>query len=251
MAKLPDFMKNMGTKKENKLLINDITKIINEARAEIEEQAKYYNLQWKIDMLTALKQEAIRLYQEAINEANEVNTSYEQKIREIEATQYPGARVNRDDILSIDYELRTLKAELNMTDNKREVVDKYLGSVIGAKAVLLMFEDPDVDLGFWTKDIYAQAFLKSKTQAELDFEKQKQEKINNIKLEQSEQFNTGTLLAAKRILEGNPSKSVPSLENIFDDEIRKAQRMMDNERQAIKDEVRREMMKEGAKDGTN
>lgn len=251
MARLPEFMKNMGTKQNSRLLINDIVRAVNETKQDIEEQSKYYNLQWKMNMLVTLKQEAIKLYKQAIEEANEVTAEYEQKIREIEATQYPGARVDRDDILSIDYELRTLRAELNMTDNKQAVIDKYLGSTMGAKAVLLMFEDPNIDLGFWTKEIYVQAFLKSKSQAELDFEKQKQNRINALKLEQAEQFNTGTLLAAQRILEGNPAKGMPTLENMFDEEIRQVQRMMDNEKEVMRNELRREIMKEGAENGTN
>lgn len=246
MARLPEFMKNMGSTKNNKLLINQITEVINQARAEIEEQAKYYNLQWKIDMLTALKKEAIELYQAAIEEANSVNIDYEKKISEIEATQYEGARIGKDDTATLDFELRSLKAELNMTNNKEKVIDKYLASKIGAKAVLMLFADKDIDLGHQAQNIYTRAFMKSKTQAELDFEVKKQEQINALKLEQANKVNVGNLLAAQRIMQGNPAKGMPSLENIFDDEIRTAQIMMDNERAAIKDEVRREIMKEGA-----
>lgn len=245
MARLPEFMKNMGSTKNNKLLINQITEVINQARAEIEEQAKYYNLQWKIDMLTALKKEAIDLYNKAIEEANAVNADYERRIREVEATQYEGSRVNKDEAAILDFEFRSLKAELNMTDDKQKVIDKYLASKIGAKAILLMFSEPNVDLGFWTKDIYAKAYMKSKTQAELDFEIKKQEQINQLKLEQAEKVNIGKLLAAQRIMQGNPAKGIPSLENMFDEEIRQLQRMMANEREAIKDEVRRELMREG------
>lgn len=245
MARLPEFMKNMGSAKNNKLLINQVTEVINQARAEIEEQAKYYNLQWKIDMLTALKKEAIDLYNKAIEEANAINNDYERRIREVEATQYEGSRVNKDEAAILDFEFRSLKAELNMTDDKQKVIDKYLASKIGAKAILLMFLEPNVDLGFWTKDIYAKAYMKSKTQAELDFEIKKQEQINQLKLEQAEKVNIGKLLAAQRIMQGNPEKGIPSLENKFDEEIRQVQRMMDNERKAIKDEVYRELMQEG------
>lgn len=246
MARLPEFMKNMGSTKNNKLLINQITEVINQARAEIEEQAKYYNLQWKIDMLTALKKEAIDLYNKAIEEANAINNDYERRIREIEATQYEGSRVNKDEAAILDFEFRSLKAELNMTDDKSKVIDKYLASKIGSKAIMLMFAEPDVDLGFWTKDIYAKAYVNSKTQAELDFEIKKQEKINQLKLEQAEKVNIGKLLAAQRIIQGNPAKGIPSLENMFDEEIRQLQRMMANEREAIKEEVKRELMREGA-----
>ena len=246
MARLPEFMKNMGKSTNEKLLIAEITEKINAARAEIEEQAKYYNLQWKIDMLTALKKEATELYQQAIEEANNVNGGYEQKINELEAMQYEGARIGKDDTATLDYELRSLKAELNMTNDKYKVIDKYLASKIGAKAVLMLFADKDIDLGHQAHNIYTKAFMKSKTQAELDFEVKKQEQINALKLEQSNKFNVGNLLAAQRIMQGNPAKGMPSLENKFDEEIRQAQRMMDNERAAIKDEVRREVMREGA-----
>ena len=246
MRRLPDFMKNMGSTKNNKLLINQITEVINQARAEIEEQAKYYNLQWKIDMLTALKKEAVELYNKAIDEANNINAQYEKQIKEIESSQFEGSRVSKDDAVTLDFELRSLKAELNMTDNKQKVIDKYLSSKLGAKAVMLMFSEPDVDLGLWTKDIYAKAFMKSKTQAELDFEIKKQEKVNQLKLEKSEQFNIGNLLAAQRIMQGNPERGMPSLEKVFDNEIRQVRQMMDNERKAIKEEVKRELMREGA-----
>lgn len=245
MARLPDFMKNMGSTKNNKLLINQITEVINQARAEIEEQAKYYNLQWKIDMLTALKKEAIDLYNKAIEEANAINNDYERRIREIEATQYEGSRVNKDEAAILDFEFRSLKAELNMTNDKEKVIDKYLASKIGAKAVLMLFADKDIDLGHQAQNIYTRAYMKSKTQAELDFEIKKQEKINQLKLEQAEKVNIGKLLAAQRIMQGNPEKGIPSLENMFDEEIRQVQRMMDNERKAIKDEVYRELMQEG------
>jgi hypothetical protein len=196
-------------------------------------------------MLTALKKEAIDLYNKAIEEANAVNNDYERRIKEIEATQYEGARVNKDEAAILDFELRSLKAELNMADDKQKVIDKYLATKIGAKAILLMFSEPNVDLGFWTKDIYAKAYMKSKTQAELDFEIKKQEQINQLKLEQAEKVNIGKLLAAQRIMQGNPEKGIPSLENMFDEEIRQLQRMMANEREAIKDEVYRELMREG------
>ena len=88
--------------------------------------------------------------------------------------------------------------------------------------------------------------MKSKTQAELDFEIKKQEKVNQLKLEKSEQFNIGNLLAAQRIMQGNPERKMPSLEKVFDDEINQVRQMMDNERKAIKEEVKRELMREGA-----
>ena len=248
MARLPEFMKNMGSTKNNKLLINQVTEVINQARAEIEEQAKYYNLQWKIDMLTALKKEAIDLYNKAIEEANAINNDYERRIREIEATQYEGGRFNKDDTATLDFELRSLKAELNMTDDKQKIIDKYLASKIGAKAVLMLFADKDIDLGYLkhqAQNIYAKAYVNSKTQAELDFEIKKQEQINQLKLEQAEKVNIGKLLAAQRIMQGNPAKGIPSLENMFDEEIRQLQRMMANEREAIKNEVYRELMQEG------
>lgn len=246
MGRLPDFMKNMGSTKNNKLLINQITEVINQARAEIEEQAKYYNLQWKIDMLTALKKEAVELYNKAIDEANNINAQYEKKIKEIESSQFEGSRVSKDDAVTLDFELRSLKAELNMTDDKQKVIDKYLASKIGAKAVLMLFADKDIDLGHQAQNIYTRAYMKSKTQAELDFEIKKQEQINQLKLEQAEKVNIGNLLAAQRIMQGNPAKGIPSLENMFDEEIRQLQRMMANEREAIKEEVKRELMREGA-----
>ena len=104
-----------------KALINEVSEAVRKARAEIEEQAKYYNLQWKIDMLTKLKKEAIQLYQEAIAEANDINSHYEKQIREIEATQYEGSRVNKDEAAILDFEFRSLKAESNMTDDKQRL----------------------------------------------------------------------------------------------------------------------------------
>ena len=245
MARLPEWMKNMGKATNEKLLITEVTEAVRKARAEIEEQAKYYNLQWKIDMLTKLKREAIDLYNKAIEEANAINNDYERRIREIEATQYEGSRVNKDEAAILDFELRSLKAELNMTDDKFKVIDKYLASKIGAKAVLMLFADKDIDLGHQAQNIYAKAYVNSKTQAELDFEIKKQEQINQLKLEQAEKVNIGKLLAAQRIMQGNPAKGIPSLENMFDEEIRQLQRMMANEREAIKNEIYRELMQEG------
>jgi len=246
MPRLPEFMKNMGNGTNQKLLINEITAIVSSARKEIEEQAKYYNLQWKIDMITQLKKEAIALYQLAIDEANSVNADYEKKIAGLEAAQYEGARINKDDTAALGYELKSLKAELNMTNDKNIVIDKYLASKIGAKAVLMLFADKDVDLGIYAHSIYSKAFMKSKTQAELDFEIRKQDKINSLKLEQSNKIDFGSLLAAQRIMQGNPTMKMPSLENMFDEEIRQTRMAMNNERSAIKEEVRMELMREGA-----
>lgn len=249
MPRLPEFMKNMGNGTNQKLLINEIAVMVNDARKGIEEQAKYHNLQWKIDMLTQLKKEAAALYRQAIEEAQTVNADYEKKIAELEASQYGGARVSKDDSIALEYELKTLKAELNMTSNKNEVIDKYLASKIGAKAVLMLFADKEVDLGIYSHSIYTKAFMKSKSQAELDFEVKKQEKIDSLKAEQSNRINVGSLLAAQRTMSGNPSLKMASLENMFDEEIRQTKLMMSNERDAIKDEVRRELIREGVTEG--
>ena len=47
-------------------------------------------------------------------------------------------------------------------------------------------------------------------------------------------------------MQGNPERKMPSLEKVFDDEINQVRQMMDNERKAIKEEVKRELMREGA-----
>lgn len=211
-----------------KALITEVSEAVKKARAEIEENAKYYNLQWKIDMLTELKRKALALYEEAINEANSINANYEKQIREIEASQYEGGRFNKDDTATLDFELRSLKAELNMTDDKSKVIDRYLASKIGSKAVLMLFADKDIDLGHQAQNIYAKAFVNSKTQAELDFEIKKNEKINNLKLEQANGFNAGQLLAAQRVMQGSIEKGIPTLERKFDDEIEALKRQLDN-----------------------
>lgn len=221
-------IKFMERKSQPKALITEVAEVINKARADIEESAKYYNLQWKIEMLTELKRKAIALYEEAINEANSINANYEKQIREIEATQYEGARNSEIDLAVIDYELRKFKSELNMTDDKSKVIDKYLATKTGARAILMMFAEPDVDLGLWTKDIYAKAFVSSKSQAELDFEIAKQDKINNLKLEQADGFNIGQLLAAQRVMQGSITKGIPTLERKFDDEIEALKRQLDD-----------------------
>ena len=128
----------MGKSSNNKLMINQITEVINQARAEIEEQAKYHNLQWKADMLTALKKEAVELYNKAIDEANSTNAQFEKQIKEIESSQFEGSRVSKDDAVTLDFELRSLKAELNMTDNKQKVIDKYLSSKLEQKVMLML-----------------------------------------------------------------------------------------------------------------
>jgi len=231
------------------LKINDIVSRLAEARREINEQAKYYNLQWKKDALQALKTEALNLFNAAIDEANAVSKQYEDKINSIAAQQYTGARVNKDDIAAIEYELKSLKAELNMTADKNSVIERYLATQTGAKAVMLMFSEKDIDLGLWTQSIYEQAFIKSKSKAELDFEAQKGTQIAELQAQQAQEINVGKLLAVQRIMMGNPVKGVPSLERQFDMDVEACNREMRADREAVKVEARRDIARESAAAG--
>jgi len=231
------------------LKINDISSRLAEARRKIDEQAKYYNLQWKKDALQALKAEALAAYADAIDEAAAVNKQYEDKIDAIAAKRYEGARVNKDDIATIDYELRSLKAELNMTADKNSVIERYMASRTGAKAVLLMFSEKDLDLGIWTQDIYTKAFMKAKTQAEIDFEANKGTQIAALKEQQAQEIDIGKLLAAQRVLTGNPNMKLPSLERQFDMDIDDCDRAMRADREAVKAEARRDIARETAAAG--
>lgn len=226
------------------LKINDLASRLAEARREIDEQAKYYNMQWKKDALQALKAEALELFSAAIDEANAVNKQYEDKINSIVAQQYTGARVNKDDIAAIEYELKSLKAELNMAADKNKVVERYLATQTGAKAVMLMFSEKDLDLGLWTQSIYEQAFVKSKSKAELDFEAQKGTQIAELQAQQAQDINIGKLLAAQRIMMGNANNGVPSLERQFDLDIAACDQEMRTERETLKAEARRDMARD-------
>lgn len=240
---------NAVAAKKAPLMINDIVRWLNDARHSIDQQAKYYNMQWKKDMLQALKAEALTVFAEGIDEANVVSKQYEDKINWLTAQQYTGARVNKDDIATVDYELRSLKAELNMAADKNSVIERYLATQTGAKAVMLMFSEKDIDAMLLTQSVYERAFIKSKPKAELDFEANKSTQIKELKAQQEQEFNIGTLLAAQRILTGNPSNAMPSLERRFDLDIEECDNAMRMERDALKRETRREIAREQATAG--
>lgn len=231
-------------KRENGLLINRVSAMVTQAKKDIDKQAKYYNLQWKKEMLQQLKGEAIQLYTQAISEANVINKQFEDRIKEVENQEFPRARVTQDELVNLQYDLQALKAELNMADSKNNVIDKWLATKTGAKVVMMMFSEPNLDLGLWTKDIYARAFVASKSQAELDFEVKKQKEIDAIKTEQASAINIGSLYAAQRVLTGNPSKGLPALARTFDDEILACERSINDEREKLKLEICRELARE-------
>lgn len=237
---------NAVAAKKAPLMINDVVRWLNEARRSIDEQAKYYNMQWKKDMLKALKEEALTVFAEAVDEAVAVSKQYEDKIDWLTAQQYTGARVNKDDIATVDYELRSLKAELNMAVDKNSVIERYLATQTGAKAVMLMFSEKDLDSVLWTKSIYDRAITKAKTKAEQEFEINKSTQIAELKAQQAQEFNIGTLLAAQRILAGSAGNAIPSLERQFDLDIEECDKAMRMERETLKAETRREIAREQA-----
>jgi len=234
----------------SKLSVNTIVAALQQAKREIENEAKYKGQMWKQDALKALKVEALVAFQAALDEAHEVNRQYEEKINTILNEQYTGARVNKNDIEVINYELTALKAELNMNDDKNKVIDKYLATQTGAKAVMLMFSEKDLDLGIWSQSVYKQAFIKSKTREELDFEVQKAPKINELKAQQAAEMNIGSVLAVQAILNGSVQRGTPSLERQFDLDIAACDKAMSAERDTLKAELNREMATQAARKQT-
>ena len=244
-----EFMRGLGNQPPKQLAIESVVYRLNCAQREIEEQAKYHNLQWKKDALTALKADAIAAFMNALDEANTVNKQFEDQINSLLKQQYTGPKVNKDDIATIEYELKSLKAELNMSSDKSKVIDRYLATQTGAKAVMLMFSEKDLDLGLWSQSVYEQAFIKSKSKAELDFEAQKAPKLAEIQKEQAAAINIGKVFAAQRILTGNPSMKMPSLERRFDLDIQECEKEMLAERESLKAAVRRDIAIESAAAG--
>ncbi len=201
------------------MLINNVLSIVQKEREKIEVQAREYGYKWKRVQLKALQKESIQLVQKAIDEAQNIVKEYENKVKEIENRQYQRTSATQEEIVNLEYDLKVLKAELNMSETKSDVIERYLQTKSGAKAVLMMFADPNVDIGYWTKDIYAKASMMAKSQAEIDFDLKKQKEVETLKSELSEMVNTGSLLAAQKVLTGSADWKIPSLERQFENDI--------------------------------
>lgn len=201
------------------MLINNVINMVSEKRKEIDKQSKEYGYTWKKVQLKALQKESIQLVQKAIDEAQNKVREYESKIKEIDNRQFQRTSVTQEEAVNLEYDLKVLKAELNMSESKSEVIERYLQTKSGAKAVLMMFADPNVDIGYWTKDIYTKASMIAKSQVEIDFDLKKKKEVDTLKSELSEMVDIGSLLAAQKVLTGSADWKIPSLERQFENDI--------------------------------
>ena len=206
------------------LLINDVAKAIEQVRAEINEQAKYYNKQWKIDQLKELKKQAVALYRDAIAEVDAYNAEYQNKVNQIKNKAFEGHSTTQEYLDNVKYTKTRLLAEIEVNPNEKgKIIDKALTSRMGAQALLELIQNKEIDNSYWTKDTYQKAFINSKTQKELDWEIRKKQQLDELKKEriEADAYDYGLYFGAIKTLTGDVVNKVPPLEEQFDLEIKK------------------------------
>lgn len=204
----------------NQMLINNLADDIRRAKQEINDNAKYYSPEWKKDQLKQLKALSIEAYKKAIAEFEKVNGEYESKRNEIANSRYIGHSTSPEFMENVKFAKSRLLAEIKINPiEKDKIINNALSSKVGSQAILELIQNKELDNSHWTDETYKTAFINSKSQAELDFEINKENQIKSIKKEQFEKCNYGSYLGAIKTLNGDVKKGVPTLERMFDDEI--------------------------------
>jgi hypothetical protein len=202
------------------LLINDVAKAIEQVRAEINEQAKYYDKKWKIDQLKELKKQGVALYRDAIAEVNAYNAEHQSKVSQIKNTTFEGHSATQEYLDNVKFTKSRLLAEINVNPmRKDEIINKALTSRMGAQAVLELIQNKEIDKGFWTDEVYKKAFINSKTQKELDWEIKKEQQLDVLSKERNEAYDYGSYMGLVKIFTGDVAKKEPSFERRIDIEI--------------------------------
>lgn len=213
-------MTNNNINGGNQMLINNLVENLRKAKESINENAKYYSPIWKQEQLKKLKMESIQAFTQAIEEFEKVNKMYEDKIREIENSFYIGHSTSPKYLENVKLTKSRLLAEMKINpNNKTDIINKALSTKIGSQALLELIQNKEIDDSYWTDETFKKAYINSKSQAELDFEINKDNQIKAIKQEQAEKCNYGSYLAAIKILRGDVKAGIPTLERQFDNEI--------------------------------
>ena len=212
----------------NQMLINNLVEDIRKARQEINDNAKYYSPEWKKDQLKQLKALSIEAYNKAIEEFEKVNNEYENKINEIQNSHYIGHSTSPEYMENVRFAKSRLLAEIKVNPNaKDKTINNALSSKVGSQAILELIQSKELDNSYWTDETFKTAYINSKSQAELDFEINKENQIKSIKKEQFERCNYGSYLGAIKILQGDVKAGIPTLERQFDNEIAEVENQND------------------------
>lgn len=204
----------------NEMLINNLAESVRKAKQEIYDNAKYYSPEWKRDNLKELKKIAHEAYLKAIEEFEKINNEYENKISEIEKSSYQGYSTTPEYIENVKYAKTRLLADIKINpNNKDKIINDALSSKVGSQAILELIQSKELDNSYWTDETFKNAYINSKSQAELDFEINKENQIKAIRKEQFEKCNYGSYLGAIKTLTGDVKKGMPTLERQFDNEI--------------------------------
>lgn len=221
-------MTNNNINGGNQMLINNLAENLRKAKESINENAKYYSPIWKQEQLKKLKTESIQAFNQAIEEFEKVNKMYEDKIRGIENSFYIGHSTSPEYLENVKLTKSRLSAEMKINpNNKTDIINKALSTKIGSQALLELIQNKEIDDSYWTDETFKKAYINSKSQAELDFEINKDNQIKAIKQEQAEKCNYGSYLAAIKILQGDVKADIPTLERQFDNEIAEVENQND------------------------
>lgn len=224
MPRLPEFMKNVRSQKKE-LLINSVAENIRIAKQAINDEAKYYSPVWKKEMLQALKVEAKQALQEAIEEAKGVIKEYDGKISVIRNAPFSHS-VNKEFLDNVNYTKTRILGELRLNPhNAQSILDMAVASKSGAQAVLELIESKQIDASLWSDDLYKNAFINSKSQAELEFELKKEQQVDALEKEKNNVCNMGHYLYAVKMLD-NGIYNVSSMERQFDNDIKEIDKQL-------------------------
>lgn len=202
------------------MLINQVSENFRKAKEEFSRESKRLNSVGKKDYLIKLKKETMEAFISAIKEVEALNEANDKKIKEIEATPYIGYSTTPEMVENVNYAKSRIMADIEINPNKQsEIIDKALASKVGSQAILELINSKLLVRSPWTEEVYRKAFVNSKSQKEIDWEIDKQKKIDEIKNESTGQYNFGSYLGAIKILNGDVVVGVPPLEKFFDDQI--------------------------------
>ena len=202
------------------MLLNSIAENLRKTRNEIKENAKYFSPEWEKEQLRSLKAQAKELYQKGFEEYQNISNDYENKISKLENSFYIGHSISPEYVEKVNYMKSRILAEIRINPNgKDKVINQSLSTKVGSQALLELIQNKELDNSYWTDDTFKKAFINSKSQAELDFEINKDNQIKALKKEYAEQCNYGSYLAAQKTFYGDVKAGIPNLERLFDDEI--------------------------------
>lgn len=212
--------KSYQPKEGEPMLINEVSVDFKKAKEKYERESKSLNSKGKREYLIKLKKETLEAFINVIKEIDVLNEGYDRKIKEIEATPYIGYSTTTEMVENVNYAKSRILAEIEINPNKQsEIIDNALSSKVKSQAIIELINSKLLVRSPWTEEVYRKAFVTSKSQKEIDWEIDKQKKIEDIKRDSINKYNYGSYLGAIKILNGDVLAGTPTLERFFDDQI--------------------------------